>query len=613
MARMIPSEIASTASLSEKLVFEQLRNGPKDWSILHSIDVPVPGHNPREIDFLIGIPDRAVICLEVKGGQFQVSDGLWHRQGDERVENPFDQAQNAMFALKNYIPEALHGDNGLRSVLLDHAVVFTDAEWPAGVKRPPARQFYDSHSVKEPGGLIRRLADFATIVSKRRSGRRPTPAMLSRLHSLFYPDFTMQYGWVWGPYLHRIDRELLEFTSEQYHALRMVHNSDGSIRNERVLFQGGAGTGKTMLALQLARQRHGAGNRVALVCHSRILGQWLRRQLEPEVADVGMVLEALSRAALEPRSVREHYSQQLQDAIQQQDDGKINTILFDKGWSLAETLEKDDRKWDYLIVDELQYFDDPMDFIFLDMALKGGLANGRWAMFGDFAYQDVLKEKRHEPYYDDNGLPARSGHVDPDSHLALLCNLKGPGSQWAKAIPLEINCRNTRSIAKAAGRVVDNNAVEVHPSRVEGPDVVHRYWGDDDVFDVLSQELQRLHNEGVDADRVTVVVDIDADVDLFNKRELDPWILISPIQSHFDPPGNSPLTPVNIYSSIGFAGMEQDVVVVVSTVKDDKAEHPDAADAARYTFTRDMYLGMTRAKGGLIVIAHQSMQKWVEP
>ena len=142
---------------------------------------------------------------------------------------------------------------------------------------------------------------------------------------------------------------------------------------------------------------------------------------------------------------------------------------------------------------------------------------------------------------------------------------------------------------------------------------MYRYWRDDDVFDVLSQELRQLHDEGVDADRLAVVFDVDADLNLFHNRELDLWILRSPIQAHMDPPGQSPLTPVNIYASIQFAGMEQDVVIVVSTVKDDSAEHLDADDAERYTFTRDMYLGMTRAKGALIVIAHESMRKWVEP
>ena len=91
MARMITSK---SPSGGEKVVFEALRKGPRDWMVMHSVRVPAGGNrNPREIDFVVGVPDQAVICLEVKGGEFYVrDDGRWCRQGDQPVESPLSQA-----------------------------------------------------------------------------------------------------------------------------------------------------------------------------------------------------------------------------------------------------------------------------------------------------------------------------------------------------------------------------------------------------------------------------------------------------------------------------------------------------------------------------------------
>ena len=63
MSKMMPAHIRENAPRSERVVFGQLHRGPKSWVVMQSVAVPVPNRNPREIDFLILIPDQAVICL----------------------------------------------------------------------------------------------------------------------------------------------------------------------------------------------------------------------------------------------------------------------------------------------------------------------------------------------------------------------------------------------------------------------------------------------------------------------------------------------------------------------------------------------------------------------
>ncbi|MCP5189186.1 MAG: PhoH family protein [Pseudomonadales bacterium] len=70
--------------------------------------------------------------------------------------------------------------------------------------------------------------------------------------------------------VHDVEARIVRLTEDQ---LRWV---DAIEVNPRVICSGGAGTGKTMLALELARRWCAAGMKTVLACHS----PWLKRYLE---------------------------------------------------------------------------------------------------------------------------------------------------------------------------------------------------------------------------------------------------------------------------------------------------------------------------------------------
>ena len=76
------------------------------------------------------------------------------------------------------------------------------------------------------------------------------------------------------------EQALRQFTEEQYVAL------DGMARYERVVFEGPAGTGKTLLALEAARREAASGYRVGVICFNRLLGRWLHEQAAQLSGDV---------------------------------------------------------------------------------------------------------------------------------------------------------------------------------------------------------------------------------------------------------------------------------------------------------------------------------------
>jgi hypothetical protein len=128
-----------------------------------------------------------------------------------------------------------------------------------------------------------------------------------------------------------------------------------------VICAGGAGTGKTFLALELARRWAGTGNKVVLACQSAWLKHWLEKRFS--IAGVSVsVAKAVSMAARRAGV------------------GQFDALIADEGQDL-------------LSMDALDR---------LDNVLKGGMENGRWCFFHDI-----------------NNQAGYLGEPDPDA-LAML-------------------------------------------------------------------------------------------------------------------------------------------------------------------------------------------------
>lgn len=75
--------------------------------------------------------------------------------------------------------------------------------------------------------------------------------------------------------IRQTERQIIELTEEQYRILKVLE------RQRRVAVSGCAGSGKTMLAVQKARQHAHRGARVLLTCYNQQLAHWLRSNFTP--------------------------------------------------------------------------------------------------------------------------------------------------------------------------------------------------------------------------------------------------------------------------------------------------------------------------------------------
>ena len=629
MATMIPETLPNRAETeipdSERKIFNLLKDGPgtSGWVVLHSVDVPGihKKSNSREIDFLIMVPDGGIICLEVKGDSYDHKAGKWYRihGTDGRTESvsPANQSKHAMDALKDHLAkiaprspkEKINKDN-IKKLPIWYALAFTNARWPKDAPRRGDFLLCDYKVSQNQQKLCQELKDYAESLPTRGPGKLPLDLdTIDSIAKLLRPEITMDYVATSGADLQRIHSQLLKLTKEQFRALKMVQDDAGNIRNERVLFEGAAGTGKTMLAEQLAKLRTKARERVAILFPHPILAGWMKSQL-PGVHAVGTFLDVM----IEGSHVRDEFYREFEKASGDTDE-QVKVAAFYAEMA-AETMQKEGLQWDYLIVDELQYIDQEHHVLdSLDRALKGGLKQGRWAMFGDFTFQNWFTEMQQGLQTGEKmGPKLQFPVVNPKEYLKLLCPGTNGGKGWVEAPPLEFNCRNTRSIAQAATRVVGMDPPQVLlPSQVLGPPVDFYYWQDPTELDpLLEEEFWRLHEAGVKPEQVTVLSDV-VGISTAHREKYGPWRIWDYWQTDTvrvpEREGRFNRDWVNMFPTIDFVGMESDVVIIV----DNGDLDPHASKFSEKVEASIAYVNMTRAKGRLVVLAHESLRGFLEP
>jgi len=350
--RMIPSQPLDTKSRAELRVFDQLRAcfagaDQHGWCAMHSLNLPQHEYKRfGEIDFVVCGPE-GLFVLEVKGGDVTCRDGVWetrNRYGsvDTLRESPFRQAEGALHGLRKKLPTEL-----ATAFVFGYAVVMPDvgglpesAEWDRAV-------LADARSFRQFEQWLKKLISHWR--NKDRNCANASPDQLRRLRQFLRPEFEAVMPL--HASAHAIEMRVAQLTEDQLRYLDVVEV------NDRVICSGGAGTGKTMMALELAKRWSASGMKVALTCHSAWLKAYLEKSTPPGVT-VSLASSApvtAKRAGIE----------------------RFDALIVDEGQ-------------DVLNMDALGC---------LDSILLGGLDGGRWSFFHDANNQSGLcGEYRPEAY-----------------------------------------------------------------------------------------------------------------------------------------------------------------------------------------------------------------------
>ena len=492
-----------------------------------------------ECDFLIAHPVLGVLALEVKGGGIEYvpeemqwwstdEDGIRHN-----IKDPVEQARSA----KHNIVQKLKDSRRWRSkwIFEAHGVIFPGAARvprDLGADRPPqifccANQF--NSGLREWIG--QRFAEGKQPKNVEPLGRDGIEALEHILAQPFTLNFSISAA------VGESREQLATLEPAQFQILEHIAELP------RVLVRGGAGTGKTVVAIEAARRGALYGTKTLLCCHSNPLAADLREKSNStEFLTVSSFHSMCSTIAREAGieiptndGTASYFSSTLPDLL-------INAMAV-----------RPDLRWEYIVVDEAQDFEEDWW-----MAIEAALApDGRLMIFAD-SNQQVYGNRR---------IPLIDLQLSP--------------------IRLTRNLRNTRNIHDAAA--VHYSGHEIFP---DGPAGVAVNWiADEDserCIEAAYKELRRLvYQEEIPMDDIAVIL---PDKTLLEKFR------IQAATSSFEFSSADQLASANVILDTirRFKGLERPVIICLLEGNDDAASEM-------------AYVAISRARYFLTVVASRNL------
>ena len=561
MARMIPPRYNPlNKNYGEKHVFELFDQSQdtSGWIVLHSLIQQK--HIKRkygEIDFLVLAPKYGIFCLEVKGShRIAREGGMWKyynangKLAYKKSYGPFDQAHASMNTLIKYISEKL--GTSYTDFNFGYGVIFPRHNYTINGPDEDPYMIYDS--VKINSMTIGKYIQIMSNNFALKSNRKPAIPNKNNIIEIFKElrgDFELV------PSTSKVledSRDLIKKYTEQQLAIFDSHRN-----HDRIVVKGGAGTGKTIIAIESAKRLAFNKNKVLLTCFNKQLGLWLKSQFSNEELDyitVGNIHSVV-------------YS------LLDNEISSIDTFKDEAPYKILKLVEKGDFEYfDSIIVDEAQ---DLIDNVYLDifsLLLDGtdeGLKKGNWVMLGDFLSQALFTDRTEDDLC--RGIEKR---IDGELHICRI----------------DRNIRNVKEVALAAVFLsgLIRKPFSISAQRT-GPRFINWYKQDDEQIDKILLTLKQYKKLKYAPSSIIILSP--------NTYENS---IISKIQTGMPPVSNYSVnkTDKNIkFSTIhSFKGLEMENVIVV-----------DIDDISSETMMNLFYTAATRSTFSLTLFIHQSLQE----
>jgi hypothetical protein len=285
MARMIPeltrAELDQLRSQGERKIYEACRDQlDANWTVVHSVAIlKLPSRSAPEdgeADFVVFNPDVGIGVVEVKGGaiEYNAIERKWYSTSKTGIRSKIKDAYLQALEQKKEITRTFvshplwTASAGSKWLVTAHAAFFPDCsprcKWSLPHVSPEITGWEG-----DLGSLNKWLLgvfDFWKGDSK--------PAGPGSLGKRVFEDIYCRALSARPLLVHQLEAEesvRIKLTEQQSRLLRSIR------MKKRALICGGAGTGKTLLALERARDVALSGRATLLVCYNSPLAEYLSK------------------------------------------------------------------------------------------------------------------------------------------------------------------------------------------------------------------------------------------------------------------------------------------------------------------------------------------------
>lgn len=270
-ARLIPEQ-PEYEGAAERVFVEALREQLPDDAVILANQRFTDRRGDLEADVLVLWPGFGVGVVEVKGGHVRLAEGKWQQHWRSastgwRFIDPVNQARRCKYALRTWLDRHERWSRG--NVRTVHLVALPGVDLDATFAAPDAPRWLVMDRSETPYAASRIEAALRQVEGQ---PSPPTHADIEALVDCLVGAAISQ-------------KDVLARLHEREDICEALSRDQGRVLDllgsqSRVEIRGGAGSGKTWLAVEKARRLAKDGQRVALMCYSRGLAEYLKRRVE---------------------------------------------------------------------------------------------------------------------------------------------------------------------------------------------------------------------------------------------------------------------------------------------------------------------------------------------
>jgi len=529
---------------AETACLTALTNLDDNWMVFHSLEWRTidkkDGETRGETDVIVFHPDLGLLFIEIKSEGIVCENGAWFHESTfdgsrmKMKRSPFAQARTNFFALHAKLAGTSLANDILGDTACTYALWFPDITWTAPM--PPDAP--NSTFILDFRHLKNTVTSLRSILTQSHPNAKPwSKHNVNLLIKTLFPDVNLVPAL--GTRIGDLRKKLLNLTTSQVDALMSLR------KQKRLIVEGCAGSGKTLLAAQLAREHAAEGKKVLFTCYNKNLAEFFSAELTGspsiDVLNFHHLVEVLCHKYSIPFEVPQDKEAQKEFFLD-----TCPLLLEEAGQALAE-------KYDTIIVDEAYDFR-PLWWLSLEAL---GTDDKSYYVFYDRSQNIFASSDAWTPPFD------------------------------AEPIILDTNVRNTKPVGEFARKLGKINGSAKYGVEIGLAPVIKTYSAVSDIAPLLKNTIKELVKDGkIPPDEIVVLAPYkytSSHLDLKDLVEKE-GIFTASLQIQND-------KKVRIGTIQAFKGLEADVIILCGI----DGKLPGCSPA-------NLYVGATRARSILQVI-----------